>query len=85
MKSEFIAAEDCDGPYMTFYDVKIHSPKTSRTVSSVVQYKAHISACLIEFYRCSRTLIMWPPEGQAKSVHNSEVPTLVKLGVVMGH
>ncbi len=28
---------------------------------------------------------MWTPEGQTKSVHNSEVSTLVKLGVATGH
>ena len=27
---------------------------------------------------------MWTPKGRAKSVHNSEVSTLVKLGVAMG-
>ncbi len=28
---------------------------------------------------------MWTPKGRTKSVHNSEVSTLVKLGVAMGH
>ncbi len=28
---------------------------------------------------------MWTAKGQTKSVHNSEVSTLVKLGVVTGH
>ncbi len=28
---------------------------------------------------------MWTAKGQTKSVHNSEVSTLVKLGVAMGH
>ena len=28
---------------------------------------------------------MWTPEGWTKSVHNSEVSTLLKLGVAMGH
>ena len=30
----------------------------------------------------SRTSVMWTPKGRAKIVHNSEVSTLVKLGVV---
>ncbi len=29
----------------------------------------------------SRTSLMWTAKGQTKSVHNSEVSTLVKLGV----
>ncbi len=33
----------------------------------------------------SRTSVMWTPEGRTKSVHNSEVSTLVKLGVATGH
>ncbi len=33
----------------------------------------------------SRTSVMWTPEGRTKSVHNSEVSTLVKLGLAMGH
>ena len=33
----------------------------------------------------SRTSVMWTPKGRAKSVHNSEVSTLVKLGVATGH
>ncbi len=28
---------------------------------------------------------MWTPKGRTKSVHNSKVSTLVKLGVAMGH
>ncbi len=33
----------------------------------------------------SRTSVMWTPKGRTKSVHNSEVSTLVKLDVPMGH
>ena len=33
----------------------------------------------------SRASVMWTPKGWTKSVHNSEVSTLVKLGVAMGH
>ena len=33
----------------------------------------------------SRTSLMWTAKGQTKSVHNSEVSTLVKLGVATGH
>ncbi len=33
----------------------------------------------------SRTSVMWTPKGRTKSVHNSEVSTLVKLGVATGH
>ena len=28
---------------------------------------------------------MWTPKGPTKSVHNSEVSTLVKVGVAIGH
>ena len=37
------------------------------------------------FAMCSRTSVMWTPEGQTIRVHNSEVSTLVKLGVAMSH
>ena len=33
----------------------------------------------------SRTSVIWTPAGRTKSVHNSEVSTLVKLGVAMDH
>ncbi len=33
----------------------------------------------------SRTSVIWTPKGRTKSVHNSEVSTLVKLDVAMGH
>ena len=40
---------------------------------------------LEELSRYSRTSVMWTPKGRTKSVHNSEVSTLVKLGVAAGH
>ncbi len=36
-------------------------------------------------YNYSRTSLMWTAKGQTKSVHNSEVSTLVNLGVAMGY
>ena len=36
---------------------------------------------MYQYYEYSRTSVMWTPEGRAKSIHNSEVSTLVKLGV----
>ena len=36
-------------------------------------------------FKYSRTSVMWTPKGRTKGVHNSEVSTLVKLGVATGH
>ena len=36
------------------------------------------------FSNYSRTSVMWTSEGRTKSVHNSEVSTLVNLGVTTG-
>ena len=36
-------------------------------------------------FNYSRTSVMWTPKGRTKNVHNSEVSTLVKLGVATGH
>ena len=44
---------------------------------------AHVTTIYIITY--SGTSLMWTAKGQTKSVHNSEVSTLVKLGVATGH
>ncbi len=56
-----------------------------RTVINITSSELILFRAIVLHLKYSRTLQMWTANGQTKSVHNSEVSTLVKLGVATGY